>query len=277
MLEGDWESFAPAQRQRLHRFSVSRSVDVHCHCLPGLDDGPSTLEQAIELCGALVADGITHVIATPHQLGAYEGENDAAAIRAAVARLSAELSARSIPLQVSAGADVRVDDRLLELLGADQVLTLGDGGIYLLLELPHNTLVDLRPLIRALVDRGIVPILSHPERQTNICRNPNLLLPWIELGALLQVTAASLGGAFGPGAEQVSWRLIRGGLVSLVASDAHDARQRSPSMTLAIDAISDAMGHAVARKLCVENPRLVLEGEPISRFARMPVQAGGVR
>ena len=109
-------------------------TDIHCHCLPGLDDGPRSMGEALLLCQALVEDGITEVIATPHQLGRFDGCCDAPSVRRAVAQLNQTLRQSDIVLTVLPGADVRLDERILPLLEADNVLTAGDGGLYLLLE-----------------------------------------------------------------------------------------------------------------------------------------------
>jgi protein-tyrosine phosphatase len=119
-------TWSPSQQARLARSGATRSVDIHCHCLPGLDDGPATLAESLRLCEALIADGVTTVIATPHQLGGYDRVNTAAVIRDAVAALTAELDTAGLPLEIFPGADVRVDERLLRLLDNDQVLTSGD-------------------------------------------------------------------------------------------------------------------------------------------------------
>src|SRR5436190_3208674 len=129
----DLRELLPAQRRRLERFAIGQSVDLHCHCLPCVDDGPATMVESLQLCRALVQDGITTAIATPHQLGRYAGRNGAAAVRAAVAALNRSLMVEAVPLRVFAGADVRVDERLARLLDDDQCLSLA-GGAYVLLE-----------------------------------------------------------------------------------------------------------------------------------------------
>ncbi|HRT96176.1 MAG TPA: tyrosine protein kinase, partial [Planctomycetota bacterium] len=168
---------APAQQRRLESYAATESVDVHCHCLPGLDDGPTTLDEALGLCRALVADGVTTAIATPHQLGRFDGHVAASAIRQAVAALALTLDEQGIPLRVVPGADVRVDERIPALLDAGSVLTLADSGKYLLLELPHETLLNIAPLLAQLTARGVTPILSHPERNPLLAREPNTVFP----------------------------------------------------------------------------------------------------
>src|SRR5829696_7501536 len=168
------EHMTDAQRHRLERFGVADCVDIHCHCLPGLDDGPKTTDDALALCRALAADGLTTVVATPHQLGRYDLRNNAAAIRAAAAALRSTLAAENVPLEIRVGADVRVDERILPLLASGEVLTLG-GGPYLLLELPHETYIEPEPLIRVLASRGVRCIITHPERHPVVRKRPEVV------------------------------------------------------------------------------------------------------
>jgi protein-tyrosine phosphatase len=242
------------QQTRLIEFSADASVDIHCHCLPGLDDGPASMEQSLELCRALADDGITHVVATPHQLGSYAGANERTVVLESLEALREQLISHKIPLTVEAGADVRMDEQILELLESNQVLTLCDSHSAMLLEFPHDTLLHPVELLKMLADRGIRGIITHPERHPVIARHPQVVVSWVEAGALLQITSGSLTGDFGPDAQDTGWRLIEAGAVALIASDAHDHQNRPPRMTAAIKAISARLGHAVARRLCIENP-----------------------
>ena len=147
-----------SQQTRLSAYGVSHVVDIHCHCLPGLDDGPGTMDQAVALCRALAGDGVTSVIATPHQLGRYDLINSASRIREAITELRDALASAQIPLSVWPGGDVRIDERILELIDRDQVLTLADAGRYVLLELPHDILVDPVPLIAMLSAAELMPL-----------------------------------------------------------------------------------------------------------------------
>lgn len=253
-----------AQKARLRRFNVSACADVHCHCLPGLDDGPPTMADAVALCRALVNDGITVVVATPHQMGRYDGANEPTKIRSAVKELSEILAAEKIFLGVVPGADIRIDERLGPMLDNDQISTIADARKYLLLELPNDTLINPIGIIGELVSRGVTPIITHPERHPILAGRPDSAVAWVEAGAIFQVTAASLTGGFGPIAEKSAWVWMEQGLVQLIATDAHDVRRRPPMLTGAIDKISARMTHITARRLCLENPLRIVRGEALT-------------
>lgn len=256
----DW---SPLQQQRLDAFEVLRSVDVHCHCLPGLDDGPATLDQAVALCEALVADGITTVIATPHQLGRYDRLNSAEEIFHTSLELTQELEARRIPLEVLPGGDVRVDERLPQLLDAGEVGTAADAGRHLLIELPHELYVDPLPIIDLLAERGLQAIMTHPERHPYLSHTLTWAHDWLAHGACLQITAGSLLGDFGGSARQMAWLLVENQLAAIVASDAHDAVRRPPRMTQAMQLLGERVGRTAMRALTIDNPLRVLSGETI--------------
>ena len=238
-------------------------VDIHCHCLPAIDDGPITLSESLSLCRILADDCITDVIATPHQLGRFSDCNEAALIRDQVAALNEELESNGISLNVVPGGDVRVDERICQLIKADKVLTLADGGKYVLLELPHEVFVDIEPLLVGLSSLGIQAIISHPERHPVIARRPQVLLKWFEQSAHLQVTSASLLGDFGTMAQKAAWHFLNLGWVSFVATDSHDLDARKPRMKAAFGHICDRLGEAMARLVCIENPLRVLEGKDV--------------
>ena len=252
-----------AQRERLERFETTDSVDIHCHCLPGLDGGPETLEESLELCRALTNDGITRVIATPHQLGRYDGLGQAGRIQAAVGKLNAALKEKKIPLTVLPGADVRVDERIPLLLETGQVLTQADAGRHLLIEMLPEVFVELKFLIGRLAAQGINTIISHPERNVFLAKRPAVVAPWLDEGASLQLTAGSLLGKFGPEARQSAWIWLENGMVDLLASDAHDTADRKPLMSAAIEAVAKRLGHVEARRICIENPLRVLKGQDL--------------
>ena len=240
---------------------TERYVDIHCHCLPGLDDGPATMTDALSLCQAIVKDKIAIVVATPHQLGRFEDKNEADAVRQGVFDLNRKLKSKNIPLTVFAGADVRLNERIPYLIEADRVLTVGDNKQYLMLEIPHEVFINPEPLIAQLASCGIKTIISHPERNEFICNRPKTVLPWFRHGASLQVTAGSLSGDFGTTAKVTAWNLLVSGHAQLVATDAHDCKTRVPRMSEAFRLISSRIGVSTARRVCIENPKKVLEGK----------------
>lgn len=250
-------------------------IDIHCHCLPGLDDGPATMADTIALCQALVKDGIGTVVATPHQLGRFDGCNEAKQVRYITAKLNEQLQKEGIKLTVLPGADVRVDERILPLLKAGRILTLA-GSKYLLLELPHDIFIDPKLLLSELSSAGITAIISHPERHRVLASQPLRVLKLLEAGACLQITAASILGCFGPLAKKASWYFLAQGWAGIVASDAHDTKQRCPMMKSAFEKIRQKFGEDLARLLVIENPSRVINGktlEPLQLFEHREVYA----
>ncbi len=233
-------------------------AEVHCHCLPGLDDGPDTPEEAVELCRSLADQGVRTVVATPHQLGSYGLTNDAARVREAVRSLSARLADEGIDIDVRPGGDVRVDENFLDLLDQDRILTVADAGRAVLLELPHRTFVEIGGLVEDLVGRGIVPVVTHPERHPHLQKQPARLVAWANRGAAVQITSGSLLGHFGPEAARAAWEMATLNGRVLVASDAHDVAERRPCLPEAAVALTGRLGAAAAKALCIDHPQELL-------------------
>lgn len=258
------ETWSAEQRRRLDEFKAPRCVDIHCHCLPGFDDGPGTVDEAIALCEALVKDGITTAIATPHQLGRYDRTNSTERVRESVEELTAELKDREIPLEVFPGGDVRVDERLPELVQMGKIGTAADAGRHILLELPHDIFVDALPTIDELRKQGVQTILTHPERHLYLRQHAAWVQECVRHGAVLQITAGSILGEFGQRAHEQAWQLLRSGLVAIVASDAHDVVRRPPRMSEAIALLGSKIGYTATRVLAIQNPVRVFNGELIT-------------
>ena len=237
-------------------------VDIHCHLLPGIDDGPNEWGESLAMARLAVEDGTTTVIATPHQLGNF-AENHGDEIRRLTGELQDRLHADSIPLSVLPGADVRIEPGMCERLASGEVLTLGDHRRHVLLELPHDLYLPLEPLLDQLGRRNIVGILSHPERNEGILRQPDVVAPLVEAGCLLQITAGSITGSFGPQCQQLAERLLDDGLVHLVASDGHGPRARRPLLRRAYECVAERIDAQTAADLCSHNPSLVAAGRPV--------------
>ncbi len=258
------ENMIDARNNGFTMFGRQPFTDIHCHCLPGLDDGPATMTECVALCRLLAKDGIATVVATPHQLGRFENRSSAASVREAVRGLNETLRNNGVPLNVLAGGEVHVDDRVCRLLGDDEIATLADGGRYLLLELPSRISVDVTPLLAELLSVGIRCVVSHVERIASFVAQRRMLLKWMDHRAHLQITASSLVGDFGRDVQRTAWSLLSSGWVTLVATDSHGVDFRPPRMASAFDRISTRLGKGIAHQVCIENPSRVLSGLDIA-------------
>ena len=205
------------------------------------------------------ADGIKTVVVTPHQLGNYS-HNSGDAIRDLAVKVQDFLHSHRVPLRILPGADVRIESGMVTRLRRGDVLTLADRRRHVLLELPHELYLPLEPLLAELSAAGMVGILSHPERNLGIMSNPSLIGPLVDSGCLMQVTAGSLLGAFGPRVQKISEDLLSAGLVHFISTDAHGIRSRRPLMRKAFDRVAHLTNAATAIELCSNNPNCVAEG-----------------
>lgn len=235
-------------------------TDIHCHCLPALDDGPKDMAGALSLCQRMVTDGIRQVVATPHQLGRFDGYYEAGFIRRAVAELNKVLREHGIALAVLPGADVRLDERIPQLLKSDAVLTVADARQYLLVELPHEVFIDPQGLLERLREMGMIAVITHPERHGFLTSNPTYVDRWLEYGPCLQITAGSLLGHFGKQSAEAAKTFLHMDLAVVVATDAHGTDNRPPCMTAAYQWLRKQFGQAAADTVCVQNPRRVVAG-----------------
>jgi len=251
------------QNDHFKRHRWEKFTDIHCHCLPGLDDGPATTTESLAQCRRLAAEGIATVVATPHQLGRFEGCNESASVREAVHSLNESLRSSSVPLNVVPGGEVRVDERACQLLEADKILTLADGGRYILLELPHGVFIDIEPLLTELASMGIQSVISHAEKIAALATQHQVLLRWLEHSTHLQITASSLLGDFGPEVQRTAWYFLTSGWATFVATDSHDIKVRKPRMRAAFGHISARLGKDIAHLVCIENPSRVINGQDI--------------
>jgi protein-tyrosine phosphatase len=242
-------------------------ADIHCHLLPGIDDGSPDLETSLAMARMAVDDGIHTIIVTPHQLGNF-AHNHGDDIRARTLELQQLLDAHQIPLEVMPGGDVRIEDGMVEKLVSGQVMTLGDQGRHVLLELPHELYFPLEPVLDALERQGMIGILSHPERNQGIMRDVSMLESLVERGCLMQVTAGSLMGTFGSRSQELGEWMLEQGMVHFVATDAHGIKSRRPLMNRAYDRVAELIGEDLAADLCSINPELVALGKDV---------AGGIR
>jgi len=235
-------------------------IDIHCHLLPGIDDGASSLEQSLHMARLAVEEGITHAVLTPH-ICPGRWENTTAIIASATETFRHALAGEGIPLQVEYAAEVRISDQIFSLLAADDIPFLGEWEGYrvMLLEFPHtHILPGTDKLVDWLIRQGIRPLIAHPERNRELMQKPDKLRPLLDKGCLAQLTCASITGRFGADARAAAEYYIRENLITLIASDAHNTSTRPPAMAAAREAIGELVGEDVATRLAIEAPaRLV--------------------
>jgi protein-tyrosine phosphatase len=234
-------------------------VDLHSHILHGVDDGPQSLEEAVEIASAAVAEGVLTMVATPHVRDDFPTEPETMELR--LAELRQELGRRSIPLNVLPGGEVALDR--LPLLGEGDLrrFALAGNPSYVLVEMPYfGWPLDLNQRAFHLQALGITPVLAHPERNADVQAAPERLDSLVRAGWLVQVTAASVDGRLGRSARRSALQLIERGLAHIIASDAHTAAIRGVGMAAAAAAVRD---RALARWLTEDVPGAIVADEPL--------------
>jgi protein-tyrosine phosphatase len=247
-------------------------VDTHCHLLAGLDDGPRSDDDALAMCRMAFDEGTRLICATAHQNDHYPDVTPDR-IRTATKHLGEQLRAANVPLSIFPCAEVMVRPEMEEEYKGGQLLSVGDQGKYLLIEMPHGMVVDVSYLVRGLVESGVRPILAHPERYPELLEDAPRIERLIEIGCLMQVSAGSV-------THPPSWMgsrhlkdWFRRGLVHLIGSDGHSPRRRPPRLADAYEQIRLWAGDAVADRVCSTNGMLVLQGLPFKPPA--PVKRRG--
>jgi protein-tyrosine phosphatase len=241
-------------------------IDIHCHILPEVDDGPKSWEVAVEMCRMAAADGITHTVATPHANDRYVYD------RQYLSDLLDQLRSRvgSAPA-LMLGCDFHLSfDNLERVLQDPHNFTIGETN-YLLIELSNYSIpAQLPDCFRRLGDCGLTPILTHPERNPILQQSPQRVLEYAEQGCLVQVTASSLTGFWGERPEIIAHWLLDRSAVHILASDGHDARRRVPLLSEARKVAAQIVGAEYADALVEGNPGAIVKGIPIP-FCPRPV------
>ena len=245
-------------------------IDLHCHLLPGIDDGARTLEDSLAMAELAIAEGITHILVTPHHKnGSYE--NVKTVIEKKTAELQAEFDKRDIALTLFPGQEVRLNGELLTDVYNDEILFADLDNQYLLIEFPTLSIPHYaESLCFQLHQKGITPVIVHPERNQAVIADPNTLLPFIERGALAQLTASSYVGIFGKEIAELSSRLIEANLVHIIASDAHNTRGRSFHMREAFVKLEAEFGGERVLDF-QQNAKAIINGDMIQTAVPMEV------
>jgi protein-tyrosine phosphatase len=237
-------------------------IDIHCHLLPAIDDGATSLEEALALAEIAVNDGIETCILTPH---VYPGrwDNNAASITRAVADFRQALAGAGLPLVLHTSGEVRLTDHIFKQLDTGELPFLGsiNGYSLLLLEFPHSHIIPgSAQLVEWLLGKCVRPVIAHPERNKAIMRNLSLIDPFTDAGCLLQVTAGSLTGRFGSTAQNIAWQLLEDDRVSFVATDAHNLKARPPVLSEAFAQVASRLGEQQAWRIFRDNQQELIRG-----------------
>jgi len=261
---------------------IAEMIDLHNHILPGLDDGAEVLEESIEMCRISFRDGIRTIVATPHILpGIYE--NNRPTILAKVHELNEAIKKFGVrssgfgvknldpmtqlpndsitELEILPGADIHFSFDLLQRYENGEIVAVNDLGRYLMVEFEFQGIpYKAEEALFQLLTKGIIPIISHPERNFEIGHNPKRYYEMIRMGCLGQVTAMSLTGEFGPEIRQIAEKLVKKRLIHIIASDAHSAGRRPPILSSGVKAAEKIVGKKEAQKMVTEYPQAILEG-----------------
>ena len=243
-------------------------IDLHAHILPGIDDGPKTLEDSLEMARLAVADGITTMVATPHLFRHKSVNlndlNSPETIFRAVEDFSQKLTAAEIDLTVLPGCEIPLFSDIIKFIDTDQVVTINRGQRYICLELPDSIIPPaMEDIIFQLNSRGLTPIITHPERNPVLYEMPQKLRRFVSLGCLTQITARSLTRGFGWRVFWFTKRLLREGLVHLMATDAHNRNSRPPTMGKAVQKLSKLVGESRAWDMVTTFPEAIIQGRPL--------------
>lgn len=241
-------------------------IDVHSHIIPGVDDGPETFPEAIDMLRLSAESGVTDIIATPHANARYS--YDASTVAELAASLQSEIGNL---IRIHRGCELNLTFENAErALSKPQQYTLA-GGSYLLVEMAEDYVAPaIDDVLNDMVNAGLRPVIAHPERNHAIRHDVRRLRNWVERGCLLQVTAQSLLGDFGSHTKRASERMIELRLAHLIASDTHDALHRPPTLDTCFSYVSTMFDETTADRLLNVNPLRILQNQPVQSIEEPP-------
>ena len=238
-------------------------IDIHHHLLPGLDDGARDLDISLAMVEMAIADGITHIACTPHASHSYyfDPEHNATVF----AELQDAVSSRfGDQMTLGLGCDFHLMFDNIEDAQRHPTRYTINGHNYLLAEFPDSAIApNTAQTFYQLSLSGMTPIITHPERNPILARQPERMADWLQAGALIQVTASSLTGRFGPQAERAAHWLLDHQWVHFLATDAHNIQSRPPQLRPAFNRVAELYDLATAERLCIANPRAAFYGEEL--------------
>jgi len=231
-------------------------IDLHCHLLPGIDDGPKSIKESLAMARHAANAGIAKIVATPHITpGRYD--NSLASIQPVFEKLKAAIKEQAIPIEISFAAEIRFDSIIIDMVNNDILPILGEyeGERIILLEFPHTHIPPgCEDLIRWLADKGVRVMIAHPERNGSVLGNIEIMTSFIKMGCLLQITGGALTGVFKEGPRECAVELLKRGWVSIIASDAHSIHARCPELEPARQEAAKIVGEEDASDMVISRP-----------------------
>lgn len=245
-------------------------IDLHSHLLPGLDDGSASMRASLRMARSAVDEGIEAILMTPHHMnGRYENHKQDVVL--ATERFQAALDEENIPLQVFPSQEVRINGELMAALDVDDVLFADEQNQYLLLEFPDDDVPTYSSdMVFNIMQRGITVQIAHPERNTKLMAQPDILYDLVERGAIAQVTASSYVGAFGKKVQKFAEAIVSHNMAHVFVSDAHDLPNRTFNMQAAFDKLARQEGPEKKQRFEL-NAEAIIDGRQIQRLVPAPI------
>lgn len=244
-------------------------IDIHCHILPGMDDGPESLDEAVAMCHMAVADGVTTIVVTPHFSPGAHGFSHHN-LSEALTRLSTAVQEEGLNLSLLPGTELAVTPELAVQLKQHRFLTI-NGGKYFLMEFrPLAMPPNWDTFLISIKESGFVPIIAHPERNLWFMNHPDALVSVVKEGVLLQITAASLTGDMGPEVRDFCIYLLKRNMVHVIASDAHSSGFRPPLLSAAVRLAADLVGAEKAEAMVNSIPAAIIAGRSLQLSEPLP-------
>lgn len=239
-------------------------IDLHCHILPGLDDGAKTLEHAIEMGRYAWDDGIKKIVATPHLFRENLSQADFTIIHQKREELGRAFQDNDIPVELLAGAEVHFSHNLIDEIRKNRQELVINQGSYMFVEFPQDHVFSgVKDLFFDLMSEGINPIITHPERNTVFMQNPSLLYELVRMGAFVQSNSGSFLGRYGRKPEESAFSFLEYRLIHFIASDGHGVRSIPPKLSDAARTLNPMIGEEYANALVQDNPEAVLNDQKL--------------
>lgn len=245
--------------------------DLHSHILPGIDDGAADLEESLQMCKMAYQDGIRTIVCTPH-VGKFPNTEEI--ILSKTNELRERIGQQNLGINLLSGADFEFHPDIFFLVENKSIFTINNSR-YLLLDIPYFLIPpNIERRIEHLISKGIVPIISHPERCLQIQQDPSILYSIVKAGGITQITASSLTGKMGTKAKETATLMLKRNLAHIIATDTHGLTKRPPVLSEALDFASGIIGKDAALAMVTTIPQAIIENKPL--ILNNPAQKGSV-